>query len=99
MEMFPCDILAQWAAQQPEILGLFVFGSFAKGTAKADSDLDLAVELDDTRETELTVLVSNAGRWQTALSGLTGLRVKDIYLRSDDHVIGPVIQVFGRERR
>ena len=83
MEQFPRDVLAQWAAQHPEILALYVFGSRANGSARPDSDLDLAVELDDSRETELTVLVSNSSHWQTVLGDLTGYKVKDIYLVSD----------------
>jgi len=99
MEQFPRDILAQWAAQHPKILALYVFGSRAKGDARPDSTLDLAVELDDSREAELAVLLDNRGHWQTVLGDLTGCPVKNIHLVSDRQVSGRVIEVFRRVRR
>jgi predicted nucleotidyltransferase len=39
------DILSQWAATKPTIRALYVFGSYARGEATPDSDLDLAVDL------------------------------------------------------
>ena len=35
--------LKQWAAEDPEITALLVVGSYARGTNKADSDLDLVI--------------------------------------------------------
>jgi hypothetical protein len=58
--------------------------------------LDLAFELDDTRETQLTVLVENAARWRLALEALTGLRVKDMHPRTDPEVSGIVVEVYRR---
>jgi predicted nucleotidyltransferase len=89
--------LAAWAANQPEILWLFVFGSRARDDARPDSDLDLAFELDDSRESQLTVLVCNSGQWQRELSALTGLQVRDLHLWDDPEVSGPVKEVYARE--
>lgn len=61
------------------------------------SDLDLAFELDDSYESQLTVLVNNRGRWQLELSALTGFVVRDLYLWGDSEVTGPVRQIYGRE--
>jgi predicted nucleotidyltransferase len=91
------DALAEWAPNRPEVLALFVFGSGARGDARPDSDLDLAFELDDTRESQLTVLVVNHEQWQRELSVLTGLVVRDLYLWGDPEVTGPVRQIYGRE--
>jgi predicted nucleotidyltransferase len=88
--------LAAWADKHPEILSLFVFGSRARGSARPDSDLDLAFELDDSRETQLTVLVVNRGQWQRELSTLTGLVVRDLYLWGDPEASGPAKQVYWR---
>ena len=88
--------LAGWAANQPEILSIFLFGSRARGDARPDSDVDLAFELDDTRETALTVLVVNRAQWQRELSDLTGLIVRDLYLWGDAEVTGAVKQIYSR---
>ena len=91
------DALAEWAASRPEVLALFVFGSRARGDARPDSDLDVAVELDDSHESQLTVLVTNRAQWQRELSALTGFVVRDLYLWGDPEITGPVRQVYGRE--
>ena len=38
-------LLAEWAAGTDAVAALWLFGSRAKGTARADSDHDLAIEL------------------------------------------------------
>jgi predicted nucleotidyltransferase len=38
-------LLAEWAAGIDAVAALWLFGSRAKGTARADSDHDLAIEL------------------------------------------------------
>jgi predicted nucleotidyltransferase len=89
-------ILAEWAAKQPEILSLFVFGSRARGDARADSDLDLAFELDNTREPQLAVLIATRARWQRELAALTGLVVRDLYLWDTPEVSGPARAIYAR---
>jgi predicted nucleotidyltransferase len=96
MDQFPRAILGRWAFAQPQVLGLYVFGSRAREEARPDSDLDLALELDDARDNELSVLIVNCERWKKELSLATGLVVKDLYLRNDEHVTGPVIEAFRR---
>jgi len=41
-----------WAADQPRMLAVYVFGSRAKGTHRPDSDIDLAVVMDGETEGE-----------------------------------------------
>jgi predicted nucleotidyltransferase len=89
--------LAEWAASKPAVLSLSVFGSRARGDARPDSDLDLAFELDDSGESQLTVLIVNREQWQRELSALTGLTVRDLYLLGDPEVTGPVKEVYARE--
>jgi predicted nucleotidyltransferase len=87
--------LAAWAATKPTVAALHIFGSRARGDYRPDSDLDLAFEFVDIDE-ELAELIDNAARWKPELSDLTGLVVKDLYLRSDPEVSGPVVTVFRR---
>jgi hypothetical protein len=69
----------------------------ARGNARLDSDIELAFELDDSHESQLTVLIVNRDRWQRELSALTGFVARDLYLWGDPEVTGPVRQVYGRE--
>ena len=45
----PCDlqsiveVVARWADHRPVIKTAFIFGSYARGEARADSDLDVAI--------------------------------------------------------
>ena len=45
----PCDlqsiaeVVARWADHRPVIKIAYIFGSYARGTARADSDLDVAI--------------------------------------------------------
>lgn len=39
-------VLSDWARTKPLVKRVFVFGSRARGEERADSDLDIAVELD-----------------------------------------------------
>ena len=44
MPEIPHQVLAKWAVGKPTIKALYVFGSYARGQARPDSDLDLAFE-------------------------------------------------------
>jgi predicted nucleotidyltransferase len=88
--------LASWAKSKPTIKALYVFGSYAKGTAKPSSDLDLALDFVDGIDDELSELIVNAGAWKQELTALTGLLVKDIYLASDQVVGATCFTVFTR---
>src|SRR4051812_39746873 len=41
------DALTAWAARQPDVHGLAVVGSYARGTERPDSDLDLVLLTED----------------------------------------------------
>ncbi len=96
-ERLRCE-LEKWAAEQTTIKALYVFGSYAKGTARPESDLDLAFEFKDTVDCHDAELIENAATWKCELTSLTGILVKDLYLvGKDDLVIGPErVQVFSR---
>jgi predicted nucleotidyltransferase len=71
----PSDILSQWAATKPTIRALYVFGSYARGEATRESDLDLAVDVAD----DDVDLVCNSRAWRAELAELTGLEVGPFY--------------------
>jgi predicted nucleotidyltransferase len=88
--------LALWAQKQSTIAALHLFGSRARGDFRPDSDVDLAFEFVGVDE-DLAELISNAAKWKGELRTVTGLEVKDVYLRSDPEVSGPVLTVFRRQ--
>ena len=88
--------LAGWAESKATIRALYVFGSRASGTARPDSDLDLAFAFIAAVDNDLAELIQNAGAWKGELSNLTGLRVKDVYLSSDQVVGSERVPVFCR---
>lgn len=75
--------LAAWGAAQPNVRRAVVFGSRAKGTARPDSDLDLAVDLMPSLSSPLADLIAHRGTWRDELTRLLGVTVKDIYLADD----------------
>ena len=88
--------LQGWAATKPTIKALYVFGSYARGAAQPDSDLDLAFDSIGVDEADAE-LICNAKTWKTELTGLTGITVKDPYHRTAAPVEnGAVFLVFHR---
>jgi predicted nucleotidyltransferase len=80
LEQFPREVLCEWAGATPEIIALYVFGSRARGTARPDSDLDLAVEVDGGSFGPLVKFVLKRADWIDELRTLTGILVKDLEL-------------------
>ena len=63
------DTLRRWASRETLVQRLWIYGSYAKGTAKSDSDLDVAVEINLAGETDNsnTVFVCSAEDWRSEL--------------------------------
>jgi len=81
--------LAGWAAGERWIAAVYVFGSRAKGTNRPDSDLDIAVELTVTEESEVDgIYIDEARKWRDALKVLSPWSVDlDLYhSKSAPHV-------------
>jgi predicted nucleotidyltransferase len=66
--------LAKWASSKPLVRCLVVFGSYAKGTAKPDSDIDIAVVVSETGDASERLLewMDNKPRWRNELCVLLG---------------------------
>lgn len=62
--------LATWAGQHPEIMRVVVYGSRARGDHRPDSDLDVAVEIEESKwqESPFTVWMTSAAGWQRELA-------------------------------
>jgi len=76
-------ILRQWATASPYIGELRIFGSYAKGTARPDSDLDIAVRVVWKKPGDTTVWVTacfECPEWEKELTRLLGVQadVEDI---------------------
>ena len=68
------QVLHAWAAGKPFVRRLWIYGSRAKGTARPDSDLDMAVEIDPVGNDEDagTSFISEAEGWRNELRPLLG---------------------------
>ncbi|MGA8610643.1 MAG: nucleotidyltransferase domain-containing protein [Xanthobacteraceae bacterium] len=67
--------LRHWAANNPAVYELWLFGSRAKGTSQVESDVDLAVilmpEVDNTNWA-LAMYIESKDFWKTQLGKLAG---------------------------
>jgi len=63
------EAIAQWAAANPHVRRMWLYGSRAKGTHRPNSNINIAVELDPVGDSEetLAVWMANAGLWQSQL--------------------------------
>lgn len=66
------NALRAWAARKPRIRRVSLFGSRVKGTHRADSDLDIAIELEPGEDSNatLTVWMHESDAWKEELAAL-----------------------------
>ncbi|WP_210257927.1 nucleotidyltransferase domain-containing protein [Xanthobacter sp. SG618] len=65
-----------WAASQPLVSEVWLFGSRAKGVSRPGSDVDLAIVISASGEgVRLAFWIENADRWKAELSRQLGLDV------------------------
>jgi predicted nucleotidyltransferase len=62
-----------WGQRTAAVAGIILFGSRAKGTSGPNSDVDLALELNDANP--FAAFLANGERWQLELRATTGLMV------------------------
>lgn len=79
-----CLKLAKWAEENPMIRSLTVFGSRAKGTARRDSDIDIAIIVDYSKEIrdstneageKIAIWIEKVPQWRAELCALLGIRI------------------------
>lgn len=59
--------IAEWAKNDPLIQSVYVYGSYAKGVARPDSDLDVAVKLSSPDDVVYADFIFEAERWKAEL--------------------------------
>jgi predicted nucleotidyltransferase len=71
-------LFQSWASKHSDIKRIWVFGSRLKGTQRADSDLDVAIEIDPIETDEETQLVwmDKNKVWLSELQALSPFRVQ-----------------------
>ncbi len=63
--------IQQWAANEPLIEGVYIFGSRVKGTHRPNSDFDIAVLVHGADAAERdSNFICNAARWRKSLSAI-----------------------------
>jgi predicted nucleotidyltransferase len=69
--------LAAWAAENPRIRRVWLFGRAAKRNARSDTDLDIAIEMEPVPDSEETVAywIAHAEEWQAELEKRFGTQV------------------------
>jgi len=69
--------LVDWAAKNPKVRRVWVFGSRARWTHRPDDDIDIAVELEPVADSEETLLVwlANSEQWRSQLQDSISLSV------------------------
>jgi predicted nucleotidyltransferase len=68
------EAIAKWASAKAEIEAVVLFGSYAKGTATAESDVDVAVKIHEAWR-PLVMYITDGEDWQSELRDLTGMEV------------------------
>ncbi len=79
-------VLCQWAQAHPLVREIHIFGSRAKGTTHAGSDLDLAIYADQRMgDSGATTVHFEQEAWEAELSRLLGITA-DVEELTDKHV-------------
>ena len=90
--------LSDWARGEPSVLKAWVFGSRAKGSARQESDLDVAVFLESEDRTVQVEWILNARTWASEAQSQVGAFPKiDLQLADPecDEVVWPAVQEHG----
>jgi predicted nucleotidyltransferase len=71
------DALVGWAKANPRVRRVWVFGSDAKRNARADTDIDIAIEMEPVPDSEetLSYWIAHAEEWQAQLEERLGANV------------------------
>ena len=71
-------IIAKWAREQPLIKKAYIFGSYARGDWRIDSDIDVAVEIEKRQndENKFTTWIAEKGNLQDSLQKLLPIQLQ-----------------------
>lgn len=92
------DVLAGWAVDLPLIKCVYLYGSRVRGDVRADSDIDIAIELDlqplsDGDADPVAAWNQVIGTWQDELESLIPLRVDvQLYLGDSSPLLKAALQ-------
>ena len=97
------EAVAGWAVTEPLIRRLYLYGSRAKGTARPDSDIDLAVlfrldpsitaeQAGDMFQARFFTWADHSPRWLDALSNLFDVPVHLEEPRRGDRIVWPALK-------
>jgi predicted nucleotidyltransferase len=90
------EVVHRWAEREPLIVAAFAFGSRAKGVARPDSDLDLAVVVAGADEGERDCnWICEAGGWKNALQSLLPVEVDLWSIGDNDERVRPAVEEHG----
>ena len=84
-----------WAERTPQVQSVMLFGSRCKGTARPDSDVDLALSMTKGRwERRFENYRDNVNAWERELTDAMGITV---FVRSLHPALGPEVPTAVRE--
>ena len=90
-------VIVWWAQRNQKIREIWLFGSRARGTAKPDSDIDLAITL-TSHPNWLPIYLAFADKWQNEIATLTNSKVSlQPFLRLPDEARQEAILLWSRE--
>ena len=98
------DAIFEWASDQSLISEVYLYGSYAKGTATSESDVDLALLVDaETDGERWGHLVFEREGWVTQLNRKIPVKIDLQNLSDNDIVVKPAvlehgILIFRREK-
>src|SRR6476469_10036000 len=89
------DAIIAWAERTPQVQAVMLFGSRCKGTARSDSDVDLAITMIKGRwEWRFKNYRDNVNDWERELTDAVGLTV---FVRSCHPALGPEVPAAVKE--
>ena len=89
------DAIIAWAERTPQVRSVMLFGSRCKGTARPDSDVDLALAMTKGRwKRRFENYRDNVNAWERVLTDAVGLTV---HVSSRYPALGPEVPAAVRE--
>jgi predicted nucleotidyltransferase len=89
------NAIREWAVRDQRLQEIRLFGSRVKGTARLDSDVDLAVVIrGDTRRSQWITYVTQVDEWEASLTHLLQLPVR---IKQYDAVLDAVVFRYCQE--